>query len=105
MLTLNENPQFEKRVKLTSDEKREAFSEFYEKANAFHKARQVGRKKSDIEQLHWKDELYASINPKDHNRYAEGVAFVCGSELEVVEIINARKHIVCASGYWNNIGS
>lgn len=104
MLKLVKNPKFTKRKPMTPDEKRDAFAEFYKLANKFHKLRQVGVKRSEREDLHWKDEMFAIINPKDHNKFADAVAFMCGSQLEVEEVITHKKHLVYASGYWNCIG-
>jgi hypothetical protein len=48
--------------------------------------------------------MYAVIDPKDFNKFADAVAFVCGSPLEVEEKISHKKMMVYASGYWNCIG-
>ena len=104
-LKLIENPKFEKRVEYTHEEKQKSFEEFYQLANKYYKLRQIGRKKSDMEELHWKDELIAVINPKDFNRFADAVGYVCGSPLEVEEKISRSKQLVYASGYWNCIGA
>ena len=104
-LTLVTNPIFEKKETYTSDEKRNAFSEFYKLANKIHHHNQLGVAKKKKTDLHWKDEMCAIINPKDFNKFADAVAFVCGSSLEEVEKITYKKVIVYASGYWNNIGA
>ena len=102
-LTLVKNPKFAKRVEYTTEQKRDNFAEFYKLANKVHKLRQFGLAKNK-EDLHWKDEMYAVIDPKDFNKFADAVAFVCGSPLEVEEKISHKKMVVYASGYWNCIG-
>ena len=103
-LKLVKNPKFKKKKTYTSDEKRKNFAEFYKLANRYYKLRQVGRKIADKEDLHWKDELIAVIDPKDFDRFQEAVIFVCGSHLEIDEKISYKRMVVYASGYWNCIG-
>tara|TARA_R100001015_G_C4577225_1_gene134302 strand:+ start:576 stop:935 length:360 start_codon:yes stop_codon:yes gene_type:complete len=103
-LKLEKNPKFKKRVEYTSEEKRKSFEEFYQLANKYYHLKQLGRKKSERVDIHWKDELLAIINPKDFDRYADAVAFVCGSPLEVEQNFTRTKQFVRASGYWNCIG-
>tara|TARA_R100000742_G_C4270000_1_gene88609 strand:- start:133 stop:453 length:321 start_codon:yes stop_codon:yes gene_type:complete len=104
-LTLVKKPKFAKRVDYTHEERQKSFEEFYQLANKYHKLTQIGRRKSDIEDLRWKDELIAVINPRDFNRFQDAVAYVCGSPLETEEIITRTKHLVYASGYWNCVGA
>ena len=101
-LTLVKNPKFAKSVEYTSEQKRDNFAEFYKLANKMHHLRQIGVKNK--KDLHWKDELVAVINPKDFNKFADAVGFVCGSPLEVEEKISHKRMVVHASGYWNCIG-
>jgi hypothetical protein len=105
MLKLVKNPKFAKRVEYTREQKAEAFEEFYQLANKYYKLKQCGRKKEDIEELHWKDVLIAIINKEDFNRYADAVSYYCGSPLEHEENITSKKIKVYASGYWCCIGS
>jgi hypothetical protein len=67
-LTLVKNPKFAKRVEYTTEQKRDNFAEFYKLANKVHKLRQFGLAKNK-EDLHWKDEMYAVIDPKDFNKF------------------------------------
>ena len=92
-LKLEKNPKFKK-----------SFEEFYQLANKYYHLKQLGFKKSEKVDIHWKDELFAVINPKDFDRYADAVAFVCGSPLEVEQNFTRTKQFVRASGYWNCIG-
>lgn len=100
-LTLVKNPKFAKRVEYTHEERQKSFEEFYQLANKYHEVVEP----SSINDLHWKDELIAVINPKDFNRFQDAVAYVCGSPLETEEIITRTKHLVYASGYWNCVGA
>jgi len=100
-LTLVKNPKFAKRVEYTHEERQKSFEEFYQLANKYHKVMQI----ANGEDLRWKDELIAVINPKDFNRFQDAVAYVCGSPLETEEIITRTKHLVYASGYWNCVGA
>ena len=105
-LTLVKNPKFKKAVEYSYEDKEINFKEFMKKARHYHDLHHnLGKKKTDREQLHWKDELFAVINPKDLNKFADAVGFYCGSELEVLERISRTKVLVYASGYWVNIGS
>lgn len=105
MLKQVEMPKGKVREERSSDQMRDDFRDFYKLANAMHQVRQLGVKKADKEELHWKDEMYAIINPNDFDKYQDAVGFICGSPLELEEKISHRRWLVYASGYWNCIGA
>ena len=88
MLKQVEMPKGKVREERSSDQMRDDFRDFYKLANAMHQVRQLGVKKADKEELHWKDEMYAIINPNDFDKYQDAVGFMCGSPLEVEEKIS-----------------
>ena len=102
-------PEFYDDEKYTTEERRKNFSKFYDLANEHHHHRTIkydGNEYIDNEEdLHWKDELVAVIEPKDFVKFEDAVAFVCGSPLEITKEISKRRVLVHASGYWRCVGT
>ena len=106
-LTLNKTPKFKKRKDLSSNEKDKAFSDFCKHSKAYHDLKMFTKKRKEENPFNWKDELIAIIPKKDYDRFADGVAFCTGSELEILEgkNIGINNYLVYASGYYRNIGA
>lgn len=110
MLTLNKNPVFKVRKKMTQDELQQGWKEFHFLAKDFHATNKNthGFKRALAGEFDARGELYALIDPNDFKKYQDVTLHFLGSKLEEVaqcKIQGKTKHLVHSMGYWNCIGS